>query len=175
MSDFINLLANIIIPVFGTLAFAMSQTSNPVLRKYAPILGLSAQPFWFYTQWTSANFGVILICFLYTGIWMFSFYLQWVTLPRKKALEAKETESKLESMLEVSTKELITNVCGIVEQGKAQNRNIAWIEKKVSQEFRRFCRDNSELAVSYAALSLTLELSKQQSSKPVCPMAHEST
>ena len=168
-------LANIIIPVFGTLAFAMSQTSNPTLRKYAPILGLSTQPFWFYTQWTSANFGVILICFLYAGIWMFSFYLQWVTLPRKKALEAKETESKLESMLEVSTKELITNVCGIVEQGKAQNRNIAWIEKKVSQEFRRFCRDNNELAVSYAALSLTLELSKQQSSKPMGPMAHELT
>ena len=175
MSDFINLLANVIIPVFGTLAFAMSQTSNPVLRKYAPILGLSAQPFWFYTQWTSANFGVILICFLYAGIWVFSLYHQWVTLPRKKALETKETESKLESMLEVSAQELITNVVGIVEQGKAQNRNITWIEKKVSQEFRRFCRDNSELAVSYAALSLTLELSKQQSSQPVSPMVREST
>jgi hypothetical protein len=78
-------------------------------------------------------------------------------------------------MLEVSAQELITNVVGIVEQGKAQSRNIAWIEKKVSQEFRRCYRDNSELAVSYAALSLTLELSKQQSSKPVSLMTHEST
>ena len=83
MNALLLTVANIAIAVLGVTAFALSQMNASWARKTAPILGLSAQPFWFITQWSTANYGVLVVCALYTVIWTLSFINQWVVLPRR--------------------------------------------------------------------------------------------
>lgn len=65
------------IALFGVAAVLCTQLPYPELRKWAGILGLVGQPFWFYSSYKSKQWGIFFLCFLYTGSWAYGVYLHW--------------------------------------------------------------------------------------------------
>ena len=57
------------IALFGVLAIWLSQDKNVGRRKYAPLLGLLGQPFWFYSAYTHDQWGILALSVLYTISW----------------------------------------------------------------------------------------------------------
>lgn len=159
MNPTIDLLANVIIPVFGTAAFALSQMNHAMARKWAPVLGLSAQPFWFYTQWSTAQYGVLVICALYTAIWMMSFINQWILLPHKATSDQRP---ELEQLLEPLTQKLIQDTLEAVRSGKIRDLAIDEIENEVRVYFQHFVRSALRLSVDHTELALLIESSNRR-------------
>ncbi len=58
----------------------LSNSENNNERKYAPILGLTVQPFWFYTAYTSSNLGILLVTAFLSVSWFRGFYHQWLKI-----------------------------------------------------------------------------------------------
>jgi len=67
----------ILLGVLGVSAVLFSQSPEESRRSIAPILGLMAQPFWFYTTFTSGQWGIFLLSFFYTYAWWKGFQLYW--------------------------------------------------------------------------------------------------
>lgn len=67
----------IAIALFGVSAIWLSQDSSPERRKWAPVLGLIGQPFWFYAAWKAQQFGIFVLCILYTISWARGVRTQW--------------------------------------------------------------------------------------------------
>lgn len=63
------MLAQICIALFGVTAIWLSQDAREQVRRWAPILGLAGQPFWFYSAYTAQQWGIFALCFLYTWAW----------------------------------------------------------------------------------------------------------
>lgn len=62
----------------GVIAIYLSQQSNNDLKKYACLFGLVGQPFWFYSAYTSEQFGIFALCFLYTYAWATGVKAHWL-------------------------------------------------------------------------------------------------
>lgn len=73
-----GVIAQIAIAVFGVMAIALSQVESERLRRWACIFGLIGQPFWFYATFTSEQWGMFALCFLYTWAWGLGLYTHWV-------------------------------------------------------------------------------------------------
>ena len=58
-------------PSNGTVghAFIEDNCTRIARRKWAPVFGLIGQPFWFYAAWTSQQWGIFALCFLYSLSW----------------------------------------------------------------------------------------------------------
>ncbi len=72
------MIAQIIIAIFGVTAVWLSQDADIERRKYACIFGLIGQPAWFYAAWTSEQFGIFALCFLYSFSWLRGFRQHWI-------------------------------------------------------------------------------------------------
>lgn len=74
------LISNIAIVLFGILAsyFTNLKESDP-LRKYAPIAGLIAQPFWCYILWVNFQWGIFVLTVVYTLCWLNGLRNCWFT------------------------------------------------------------------------------------------------
>lgn len=66
------------IALFGVAAVFFSQDQRAERRRWAPVLGLLAQPFWFYAMWKSGQWGVFALCFLYAASWARGLYNFWI-------------------------------------------------------------------------------------------------
>lgn len=66
------------IALTGVVAIFLSQQSNEKLKKYACILGLIGQPFWFLATYKAEQWGIFAMCFLYTWMWGLGFYNNWI-------------------------------------------------------------------------------------------------
>ncbi|RZA06439.1 MAG: hypothetical protein EOO68_04945 [Moraxellaceae bacterium] len=71
------MLIQIIIALTGVISIWLSQDNNP-RRKYACIIGLIGQPFWFYHTYTTQQWGIFLLSFFYTAAWMNGVYNYWI-------------------------------------------------------------------------------------------------
>lgn len=69
----------IAIALTGCLAIWLSQDKLESRRKYACILGLIGQPFWFYSAYSAEQWGIFALCFLYTYSWAKGFKNNWIT------------------------------------------------------------------------------------------------
>ena len=67
----------IAIGVFGFLAVLLSQQRNLAWQRWAPILGLMAQPFWFYATFTAEQWGIFALSFFYTWAWLVGLRNHW--------------------------------------------------------------------------------------------------
>ena len=67
----------LLIGVTGGLAILFTQLKNQKLNKYAPVLGLLSQPFWFYTTWMHEQWGIFGLSFFYTYAWMIGIKNKW--------------------------------------------------------------------------------------------------
>ena len=72
------MISQIFIGLFGVVGIWLTQQSNENIKKYACVLGLIAQPFWFYSMYQSEQWGVFVLCFFYTYAWGLGFYNGWI-------------------------------------------------------------------------------------------------
>ena len=70
------------IAVLGVSAVALTQDKNPRIRRWASVLGLVSQPFWFYSAWAAHQWGLLALCGLYTTVWSRGFYAAWICPPK---------------------------------------------------------------------------------------------
>lgn len=66
------------IACLGVLAIDFSQSKNTKLHRFASILGLLGQPFWFYMAYKNEAWGVGFLCLLYTRSWFRGFKKYWI-------------------------------------------------------------------------------------------------
>lgn len=66
------MLGDIAIGTLGLATLFLFQTGR---RKGANILGLLAQPFWFYTAYSASLWGVFFICCVYTAMYIKGVFL----------------------------------------------------------------------------------------------------
>lgn len=66
------------IALFGVSAVACSQSNQAKTRRWASVLGLVGQPFWFYATWKAQQWGMFGLCFLYTWAWGKGFWNNWI-------------------------------------------------------------------------------------------------
>lgn len=72
------MIEQIAIALFGVTAVLLSQTASPSTRRWACILGLCSQPFWFYATYKAAQWGIFGLSFIYTYAWAMGFYNNWI-------------------------------------------------------------------------------------------------
>ncbi len=68
----------IAIALTGAVAIWLSQQGNESLKKYACILGLIGQPFWFYATYKAEQWGIFGLTFFYTYSWLVGFKNNWL-------------------------------------------------------------------------------------------------
>ena len=67
-----------VIAVLGVSAIWFSQDSLVSRQRIAPILGLLAQPAWFYTAIINEQYGLFVLSFLYSYSWWRGFKRHWL-------------------------------------------------------------------------------------------------
>lgn len=72
------MLTQLIIALTGMVAIWITQQPNAKLLKYAPLLGLLGQPFWFYATYSAEQWGMFVLCFGYTYSWFIGFKRHWI-------------------------------------------------------------------------------------------------
>tara|TARA_B100001105_G_C22307688_1_gene406658 strand:- start:548 stop:778 length:231 start_codon:yes stop_codon:yes gene_type:complete len=73
------MIEQIAIAFFGLSAIWLSQSAREASRKWAPILGLSSQPFWFYATLTAEQWGIFVLSLFYTLAWMRGVKNHWMS------------------------------------------------------------------------------------------------
>lgn len=71
------------IAMTGVVAIWLSQDSRESRRRFACIFGLLGQPFWFYAAYSAEQWGIFVLCFLYTYSWLRGFRNNWVKKDNK--------------------------------------------------------------------------------------------
>lgn len=72
------------IAVCGMLSVWLSQDHRDNWRRWACVIGLCAQPFWFYATWKAEQWGIFGLSFIYTAGWLRGIRTFWWT--RRDAL-----------------------------------------------------------------------------------------
>ena len=71
--------AQIGIALFGVAAIWLSQASSAEQRRYACLFGLAGQPFWFWSAYSAQQWGIFLLCVLYTLSWIRGVRTHWLS------------------------------------------------------------------------------------------------
>lgn len=72
-------IAQIVIAFTGVTAVWLSQCRSISARKWAPVLGIIGQPAWFFTTIVNGQFGMVLLCVIYTLAWIRGLRNHWFT------------------------------------------------------------------------------------------------
>ena len=70
------------IAVTGVVAIWLTQQSKNNLKKYACLFGIAGQPFWFYSAFTTEQWGIFALCFFYSYSWGLGVYNQWLKVSK---------------------------------------------------------------------------------------------
>ena len=73
-----SMIEQIAIAFTGVTAVWLSQDHRESWRRYASIFGLIGQPFWFYAAWQAGQWGIFILCILYTWSWYRGFRNNWL-------------------------------------------------------------------------------------------------
>ena len=73
----IDAIAQATIAVCSPLAAWLSQDSRTHWRRWACIAGLVAQPAWYWTVIEHAQWGLLVVCPIYTWAWLRGFAAHW--------------------------------------------------------------------------------------------------
>lgn len=65
------------IAVFGLTSICFAMGNRPLLRKWAPVIGLAGQPFWAYFAWSTSAWGLGLLVAAYTAAYAWGIWVQW--------------------------------------------------------------------------------------------------
>jgi hypothetical protein len=72
------------IAIFGTTGVILSQMRAVKARKWAPIVGLLGQVFWFWATISNRQWGMVFMSVVYSGAWMLGVYNYWFAEKRAK-------------------------------------------------------------------------------------------
>ena len=75
----VDSLIQVAIAITGVLAIWLTNDSNIERRKYASIFRLLGQPFWVYTTYVTAQWGIFILSIVYTFAWLRGFKNNWLT------------------------------------------------------------------------------------------------
>lgn len=67
----------LLIAMFGLTSITFAMGNNPRLRKWAPIIGLAGQPFWFMATIPTQQYGMVALCVAYTLVYIRGIWMQW--------------------------------------------------------------------------------------------------
>ena len=68
----------IFIAFTGVTAVWLTQQKKQAIKKYACLLGLAGQPFWFYATYTAEQWGIFTLCIFYTYAWFQGVKSNWL-------------------------------------------------------------------------------------------------
>ncbi|ATG93961.1 hypothetical protein C8246_20005 [Paracidovorax avenae] len=77
----------IAIAFFGAFAAWLSQARSARWRRWACVVGLLGQPFWFWAGWRSGHWGVFAASALYALAWLQGAWVYWLA-PRRAGGDA---------------------------------------------------------------------------------------
>ncbi len=66
---------------FGATAIYLTNSREFSVRRWACVFGLLAQPFWFWSTYAAAQWGIFAVSFWYAYSWARGFYFNWVSPP----------------------------------------------------------------------------------------------
>lgn len=81
------------IAIFGVTAVWLTQQGRQEWKRYACVLGLIGQPFWFYATFKAEQWGIFALSFCYTYSWGLGFWNNWVSPWRRAAYVRKVARS----------------------------------------------------------------------------------
>lgn len=77
-SFYIIPIAQIGIFLYGMPALFLVGFEKHNIRRWAYILGCLSQPFWFITTISHSQWGILILCFFYSGSWANGTYRHWI-------------------------------------------------------------------------------------------------
>lgn len=89
-NGWLMLVTQVVIAGLGVPAIFMSQSKNHTARKYASLVALTAQPFWFTMAWLTGAWGVFIMSFFYTAAWARGVWNFWL----KPYFEGRDKKQK---------------------------------------------------------------------------------
>lgn len=66
------------IALTGVTAVFLTQSKRERWRRYACLFGMAGQPFWFASAISAQQWGVLILCSLYTVAWAKGVWSNWV-------------------------------------------------------------------------------------------------
>ena len=72
------ILDQIAIPTLGVSAIVLAMNNNPRHRRWASVLGISGQVFWFDAAVQAHQWGIVVASVFYTASWCYGLWQQWV-------------------------------------------------------------------------------------------------
>lgn len=72
-----SVIDQIVIACCGVSSLWLSQSPNFDARRWAPILGLAAQPAWLYASVVAEQWGIVALSFVYAAGWMRGLRTYW--------------------------------------------------------------------------------------------------
>lgn len=67
-----------VIALCGVGATWLSQDARPQFARWACVLGLIAQPAWFWASWKAEQWGIFALGFVYTACWLRGLWAYWI-------------------------------------------------------------------------------------------------
>ena len=67
----------LLIAIFGLTAIYMAMGDNTKLRKWAPVVGLAGQPFWFMFAVSADGYGLMVLTIAYTLVYVRAIFIQF--------------------------------------------------------------------------------------------------
>ena len=90
-----NTHAQFFIALFGVSAVILAQSKSYERRRWASVLGLVGQPFWFWVSWHTQQWGIFFLSILYTMSWAVGFYRSWIAEKGDRSAEAHVVAMRL--------------------------------------------------------------------------------
>lgn len=66
------------IALLGPTAIWLSQSRSPSFQRWACIVGLASQPFWFVATWESGQWGVFVVAVVCALAWFKGLWVHWL-------------------------------------------------------------------------------------------------
>jgi hypothetical protein len=71
------MIAQFVIVVTGVISIWLTQQRREEWKRYACLVGLSGQPFWFYTSYQGEQWGIFILTIFYTYTWLLGYSIHW--------------------------------------------------------------------------------------------------
>lgn len=74
-------MTQLLIALFGLSSIWLAMGNNPAGRRWAPIIGLAGQPFWFAFAIDAGAWGLLALVAAYSVVYLRGIYVQWWEAP----------------------------------------------------------------------------------------------
>jgi hypothetical protein len=73
------MIEQVAIAATGVTAIFLTQSRSANTRRYACLFGLAGQPFWIWSAWSAAQWGILLLTAFYTFAWAKGVWTHWLS------------------------------------------------------------------------------------------------